>query len=224
MWQDVYPEDGEAMSYSDLLNVDELAPQDQNPVSAKLEKAIFGISKNDLDGHIHDLVEELDKDEPESEVEREVVITHIDAYIDEKRRLQHREVLWLKRILIGIGFVITWIGSSREIELLPPISIPGNPFSGILPFLISRSNLILALLGVLLTLMGLLFTVRTPEPLSGERTRRHLQSVKSNQDQMQDVLEQQMEFLEALQEQSQAIERIESELNDLRDELETDEE
>lgn len=68
--------------------------------------------------------------------------------------------------------------------------------------------------------MGLLFTVRTPEPLSGERTRRHLQSVKSNQDQMQDVLEQQTEFLEALQEQSRAIERIESELDDLKAELE----
>ncbi len=41
---------------------------------------------------------------------------------------------------------------------------------------------------------------------------------------MQDVLEQQTEFLEALQEQSQAIERIELELNDLKNKLDTDDE
>ncbi|WP_135806046.1 hypothetical protein [Halorussus marinus] len=87
------------------MSRDELAPQDQNSVFAKLEEAIFGIPKNDLDGHIHELVEELDKDEPESEVEREVVVTNIDALFDKRSELQHREFLWLKRILIGIGFV-----------------------------------------------------------------------------------------------------------------------
>ncbi|WP_135805591.1 hypothetical protein [Halorussus marinus] len=210
-WQDVPLEDGETMLHSEFLNADELAPQDQNTVSEALEKAIFGISKNDLDSHVHTLMAELDTDEPLSDGERDVLIAQIDALLDKRLELRHRELLWLKRIVIGAGFVITWIGSAREIELLPPITIPGNPFAGVVPFLLSRSNLILALLGVSLTLLGLLFTVRTPKPLSGERTRHHLQRVKSNQDQMQDVLEQQTEFLEALQDQSRAIERIESE-------------
>lgn len=223
--QDGDVETGETWVYSDFFDIDGLAPQDQNPVSAKLEKAIFGISKNGLDRRIHAIFEEFDGDgHGLTEAKQDIRFAQIDALFDEKRELQEREFRWLRRFLIIVGFGTTWVGSAPEIDFIPSISALGNPFSGVLPFLVSRSNLILALLGVILTLMGLLFTVRTPDPLSGERTRQHLQSVKSNQNQMQDVLEQQTEFLQALQDQSQAIERIESELNDLKAELKTDEE